>query len=125
MHSEDLSRNRIASALLLVLLGGTRYDRPQVLPFLCSYSSSCTTRFLTPFSSHLLLLTPFCLLFLAQLASWRRDQQTRIQYARAIAQDYFEGFWDMVPCAFDAAYRQLAPHYPQTLSLISATGIDT
>ena len=124
MHSEDLSRNCIASALLLVLLGGARYDRAQVLPFLRSYSS-CTTRFLTPFFSHLFLLTPFCLLFLAQLASFRRDQQTRIQYARATAQDYFEGFWDMVPCAFDAAYRQLAPHYPQELSLISATGIDT
>ena len=24
----------------------------------------------------------------------------------------------MVPCTFNAAYRQLAPHYPEELSLI-------
>ncbi|KAL3143681.1 hypothetical protein ABBQ38_002476 [Trebouxia sp. C0009 RCD-2024] len=48
----------------------------------------------------------------------------RTQYARAIAQDFLEGFWDMVPCAFNAADRQLVPHYPEKLRLIGS-GIDT
>ena len=30
--------------------------------------------------------------------------------------------WEMIPCLFDSTYRQLAPQYPEALSLVGRGG---
>ena len=54
-----------------------------------------------------------------QLASLSWDRTFRARYANITGKS-FEGFWDMVPCPFNPAYRQLAPNYPKSLSLIGS-----
>lgn len=56
-----------------------------------------------------------------QLASLGWDQKTSTKFASICGKERFEGFWDMAPCHFNPAYRQLAAHYPEELSLIFRT----